>query len=303
MNRTERYQLLWGTLGSILVVGLFVVWADIDKESLHHWTKEDGPLQNTTSILFGLSSICFVAIAFRSDFIKEKRTGPTYLMTVAWALLMFIFMGEEISWGQRIFGFATPESLSAINGQNETNIHNIVFVDTFLGGKYRYLSIMMLLTGLFIPLFSLTNLGKHLVQWWAFPVSPLMYWFLFVGAYIYGKIYREFTFSTNDAAEVRELLMSIAMFCFALHGAIRPCRVFRNCPSKLTAEYPQQPKASANTNWQNVDSVAGSARGRQRRAANALRGLSPTGPAAAPFRNACPCGACGESAAGRSPGR
>jgi hypothetical protein len=32
---------------------------------------------------------------------------------------------EEISWGQRIFGWNTPDALSAINYQNETTIHNI----------------------------------------------------------------------------------------------------------------------------------------------------------------------------------
>jgi hypothetical protein len=231
MDKTARYQLVWGTLASLLVVGIFVVWAEIDNRSLHDWLIEDGPIESMTSILFGLSSICFVGIAFRSDFIKEKPSGPRYLMVVAWALLMFIFMGEEISWGQRIFEFATPENLSSINTKNEANFHNIVIVDSFLGGKYRYLSIMMLLTGLFIPLFCLSKLGKHLVQWWAFPVSPLMYWFLFVGAYIYGKTYHEVTITGNDAVEVREFLMSIGMLCFSLHGAIRPCRVFRNCTS------------------------------------------------------------------------
>jgi hypothetical protein len=32
---------------------------------------------------------------------------------------------EEISWGQRIFGFATPEAVKNINSQKELNIHNI----------------------------------------------------------------------------------------------------------------------------------------------------------------------------------
>ncbi|MFL5709982.1 MAG: hypothetical protein ACJ77Y_13465 [Chloroflexota bacterium] len=38
---------------------------------------------------------------------------------------VFFIAGEEISWGQRIFGVATPEELEEINNQGETNIHNI----------------------------------------------------------------------------------------------------------------------------------------------------------------------------------
>ena len=33
-------------------------------------------------------------------------------------------MGEEISWGQRIFGFETPDAIAEGNIQGETNIHN-----------------------------------------------------------------------------------------------------------------------------------------------------------------------------------
>jgi len=38
---------------------------------------------------------------------------------------IFFIVGEEISWGQRIFGLTTPEELEEINNQGETNIHNI----------------------------------------------------------------------------------------------------------------------------------------------------------------------------------
>ena len=38
---------------------------------------------------------------------------------------MIFIAGEEISWGQRIFSFSTPEILTAINDQNEFNLHNV----------------------------------------------------------------------------------------------------------------------------------------------------------------------------------
>jgi hypothetical protein len=45
-----------------------------------------------------------------------------------WWALTFVcvyFAGEEISWGQKIFLWETPEFIGAVNDQNETNLHNI----------------------------------------------------------------------------------------------------------------------------------------------------------------------------------
>lgn len=39
--------------------------------------------------------------------------------------LFFWAAGEEISWGQHILGTVTPDWLAKINGQQETNLHNI----------------------------------------------------------------------------------------------------------------------------------------------------------------------------------
>lgn len=41
-----------------------------------------------------------------------------------WAVLCVLFFGEEVSWGQRWFGYETPELLSS-NYQGEANIHNL----------------------------------------------------------------------------------------------------------------------------------------------------------------------------------
>lgn len=41
------------------------------------------------------------------------------------ALLFFFGAGEEISWGQRIFGIETPPALAELNKQDEFNFHNL----------------------------------------------------------------------------------------------------------------------------------------------------------------------------------
>ena len=57
------------------------------------------------------------ALAERSRF----RRGVYILGGIA----MVLVAGEEISWGQRIIGFATPDFLIDLNRQGEFNVHNI----------------------------------------------------------------------------------------------------------------------------------------------------------------------------------
>lgn len=224
MRLLMRYHHLIGLILSCLTVVAFIAWAELHQSSLQKVSKEDGVIETLTALLFGVSSICFVVAAYRSEFLKRKQ-GFKYFMTISWALLMFIFLGEEISWGQRIFDLSTPEMLKEVNKQNEITLHNIAFVDSFLGGKYRYLSIMMFITGLLLPVFALTRNGKKLIQKFAFPVSPLCFAPLFVGAYGFGKYYHPLM--GNDAIEVRELLMSTGMVVFALSGVFSPDTLFR----------------------------------------------------------------------------
>jgi hypothetical protein len=49
-------------------------------------------------------------------------------------ILLFLFIAlEEISWGQQIFHFSTPEEIAAHNVQSETTLHNLdIFQKSFL---------------------------------------------------------------------------------------------------------------------------------------------------------------------------
>ncbi len=57
-------------------------------------------------------------------FAKKKRFLPTAVCAVL-VLVLIVMIGEEISWGQRIFGWETPADYAVINKQGETNLHNL----------------------------------------------------------------------------------------------------------------------------------------------------------------------------------
>jgi hypothetical protein len=221
------------TVLSLAFFAFFIIWMNLDVDSLLRHCKEDGVIESVTAILFFVSAIGFCIVLVKSGFLKQRGTKSAYLMTLAWCLLMFVFAGEEISWGQRLIGFSTPEPLKEVNLQGEFTIHNIGIVHRFMGGQHTYLTIMMLMTGLIIPLFTMTPFGRRIFQYFAFPVAPFRYVTLFVGAYIFGKYFGEFPFesptgisSTVIARELREFAMGVAMVCFAIHGAIRPWDLF-----------------------------------------------------------------------------
>jgi len=217
---------------SLSVLLFFIIWAEVDPKSLRHYGNEDYVIENLSAFFFLVASFAFFIVAKSSSYLRARSTPWAYFMIISWALLMFIFFGEEISWGQRILGFSTPETLSEINKQDEFNIHNIDVVDIAFGGKYRYLSVMMLLTGIAFPLAAQTSSGKWLFQKICFPVCPLQFGLLFLGSYLFGKYYAVWNPLSQlgglifIAEEVREFLFSLGMLCFAVYGAYRPDTLF-----------------------------------------------------------------------------
>lgn len=81
--------------------------------------KEDGILEYLT-VLFALLSSFLILLSLRNQKSKIEIFVKIFL-----SLLFFIFGMEEISWGQRIIGLETPQSLAVINYQKEINFHNI----------------------------------------------------------------------------------------------------------------------------------------------------------------------------------
>ena len=96
------------------------------------WTREDGPVEYAGFAAFlGASVLAFVA----ASRIRRAHRGPPrpaagahHRLAFASAVLgavLFVAAGEEISWGQRLFGTETPAVLVDGNRQDELNLHNI----------------------------------------------------------------------------------------------------------------------------------------------------------------------------------
>lgn len=122
------------------IAGALIVALSRVRLSLYDFiTAEDSLLEWTQFVLYLCASIFALLVA--RLLAQEGNRTPA----IAYGLLgvaSFVVAGEEISWGQRVFGFGTPEGLAEVNRQGETTVHNIGIVqNTFhgiqlLGGLY-----------------------------------------------------------------------------------------------------------------------------------------------------------------------
>ena len=108
--------------------------------AFHAVAQEDRPLEWTTALLLlaGSGLLGFHAARFR-------RTPLVALGAILLCVALFLVGMEEISWGQRLFGFATPEGLAEMNWQHEFNFHN---VQTDLSETVYYFGAGVFLLGL-----------------------------------------------------------------------------------------------------------------------------------------------------------
>ncbi|SDS37592.1 hypothetical protein SAMN04515667_2035 [Formosa sp. Hel1_31_208] len=93
------------------------------------FVEEDGFVESIGALAFLMSSVVFTYLFFLKESDSQyKFFGKSTKWNIYFGLLGILFFmafGEEISWGQRIFGWNTPERFSDINAQKETNLHNL----------------------------------------------------------------------------------------------------------------------------------------------------------------------------------
>ena len=168
------------------------------------WLRsEDGPLEWIQFIEYATSSILSFLIFFKQNKKKEINTIIWLLI----AILSFLIAGEEISWGERLTGIGI-DSISNLNVQGETNIHNLPFFHNYL------LDPVFEVSCIFLGWFG----WKKFKNINAFPVKSLSLYFLFVALfYFYFDIsWASTTEQIRNDQEIFEFLLSTGIFlhCF-----------------------------------------------------------------------------------------
>lgn len=132
MERKKLISFIELYLGEFLIILVGYGWYlghAIGVDRFMVYVEEDGLVENLTALfLFLGSQVCLYRVL---EYWKTKK--PLWIFTnIVLTLLFFFAAGEEISWGQRIFGIESSEFFLEHNKQAETNLHNLMIGDTNL---------------------------------------------------------------------------------------------------------------------------------------------------------------------------
>ncbi|WP_323844851.1 hypothetical protein [Microbulbifer magnicolonia] len=118
IGASMRYAVFFVPLIAVAYGLLFV----LDPEVAYRWGFEDGPVE-----WLGATCLAVSAALFAWTAAVHAKNGLSKFWLTALAVLFLFGAGEEISWGQRVFSFSTPELIAEQNKQGEANIHNLAF--------------------------------------------------------------------------------------------------------------------------------------------------------------------------------
>ncbi len=114
--------------GAAIVIATFLLFsvylAQVNQASFRYeFTVEDGFVEWCTVIV-----LLTAMVVCGKRFLRLRGVRPKlFLGVTAFLTLLCLFgAGEEISWGQRIFGIETPDYLKERNAQGELGLHNLV---------------------------------------------------------------------------------------------------------------------------------------------------------------------------------
>ncbi len=105
-----------------VVVSASIYIEFFNSAKLGDFTKEDGILEYSTAIFLFLAAI----VSFIRFFKNIRNKNILKAITALFFVVALVFVsGEEISWGQRIFGIDSSEFFKDNNTQGEMNLHNL----------------------------------------------------------------------------------------------------------------------------------------------------------------------------------
>jgi glucan phosphoethanolaminetransferase (alkaline phosphatase superfamily) len=144
-DQLPAFVWLWFPL--VLLAGQIAMEIAVPERTLSALLSEGGP-HEAFEFIFTAAAFCVALFTLQSvDWKTQRWLGLWVLLAVG---CCFYVSGEEISWGQHLMHWTTPEFWSGINDQNETNLHN---TSSWLDQKPRLiLELGVLFGGIIMPL-------------------------------------------------------------------------------------------------------------------------------------------------------
>lgn len=214
-NTYGIHPLFWLWIPSLWMIGQVAAEFIFPKEAVLHFRRENGVHE---WIQFAL----LIGTLILSIKILKSMPSPKNKWLIAWfvfaAIGSFYTAFEEISWGQWIFKWATPEAFEEINQQGETNLHN---TSKWLNQKPRLLlEVGIIVGGIIIPLLAMLK-PKWLPKRFEIIYPPNFMIFIAV-IYTMAKFSHKFSRMLFDekvfqrSSEIEELYLYFFIFLYMI---------------------------------------------------------------------------------------
>ena len=176
------------------------------------YVVEDGLIQwLQVAALIMTMCLCFRRVVF----LRKSKPAIFLAATLLLGLLFLFAVGEEISWGQRLFNIQSSEWFQEHNAQEEINLHNLVIKGTKINRLIFSTGlgiIMIIYLAVITPLYRRKGKLSRLVDSLAIPIPRTHH----VIGYIALVLIVQVLVASSKKGELREFGM---LFLFFLNVA------------------------------------------------------------------------------------
>lgn len=169
------------------------------------YPEYEGTIENICALVVFCAIIFLVIAVFRVSAIRLSKNEIRKIRVVLILItaLLFLYLGEEISWGQHIFGWQARGVFQEHNYQSETNFHNffnpVIPLFYFLFGMGSFTMLFLIW---FFPSENLSTVQKILTP------SPAFFVLLFIMTGI----------SFQGQSELYEAMFSLLVFLYGVRA-------------------------------------------------------------------------------------
>lgn len=217
-------KLLWIWSIPVIAIALGIIAAGMGKKAYKLYTMEDGIAEIVQVFLYLTAFVYCWKVTRKLWQTEQKFIAALYGFVL---IGLFFMIGEELSWGQRIFGWETSETLREINKQEETNLHNIYGV----GSTFKWLQMLVGAYGTILPLLLLKVDFLKRNRFFSYVIphytlipffAPLFFWRIFRNFFDMSKaefdqILDGLYFVVSEFNEVMELCFAAGILLFLVY--------------------------------------------------------------------------------------
>jgi hypothetical protein len=210
-------QALIFSAGLIVALIAFLIRIKGYENFVNIFTNDDTFIEWMQVALFSISAVFsgLTAVKLHKFSLSTFLTGVYFLGT----LVLVFLVGEEISWGQRLLGIATPQQIREVNLQKEINLHNhqalFGYVYWFYVRFTFYCSVTWLLKLVALQILP-QDIKEKVKIYLQFLIPPWYTSSFFVISFILFYFHRVRHIPLNEFEEFNELLIAQGLVIFII---------------------------------------------------------------------------------------